>query len=171
MHEYAKEAHGHFEQMLEKGGEINHITFVSLLSACSYACLVDEGLHYFDLMSSCFSISATVEHYAFTVDLLGYIGHLQEAEHLIMPMSCEPNTTVWTVLLHACKSHGNVEMGECVAKQAMQIGPGNAFYRRQQVSDPKMACEPNADLWMVLLGACRSHHNVAFDDSWKELPP
>jgi pentatricopeptide repeat protein len=131
MHEYAKEAHGHFEQMLEKGGEINHITFVSLLSACSYACLVDEGLHYFDLMSSCFSISATVEHYAFTVDLLGYIGHLQEAEHLIMPMSCEPNTTVWTVLLHACKSHGNVEMGECVAKQAMQIGPGNAFYRRQ----------------------------------------
>jgi pentatricopeptide repeat protein len=31
MHEYAKEAHGHFEQMLEKGGEINLITFFSLL--------------------------------------------------------------------------------------------------------------------------------------------
>jgi len=105
------------------------------------------------------------------VDLLGCAGHLQEAEHLIMTMSCEPNIAVWMALLGACKSHGNVEMGECVAKQATQIGPGNAFYRRQQVSDPKMACEPNADLWMVLLGACRSHHNVAFDDSWKELPP
>jgi len=71
-----------------------------------------------------------VEHYACTVDLLGYIGHLQEVEHLIMTMSYEPNTIVWTILLHACKSHGNVEMGECVAKQAMQIGLGNAFYRR-----------------------------------------
>jgi hypothetical protein len=121
---------------------------------------VDEGLHYFHIMSSCFSIFATVEHYACMVDLLGCAGHLQEAEHLIMRMSCEPNTAVWMALLGACKSHGNVEMGECVAKQATQIGPGNAFYRRQQVSDPKMPCEPNADLWMVLLGACRSHHNV-----------
>ncbi|CAK9196087.1 unnamed protein product [Sphagnum troendelagicum] len=136
MHGYAKEAHGHFEQMCEKDIEINHITFISLLSACSHAGLVDEGLHYFDLMSSRFSISATVEHYACMVDLLGRAGHLQEAEHLIMTMSCEPNPAVWMALLGACKRHGNVEMGERVAKQAMQIGPGNAFYRRQQASDP-----------------------------------
>jgi pentatricopeptide repeat protein len=122
--------------MCEKDIEINDITFVSLLSACSHAGLVDEGLHYFDLMSSHFSISATVEHYACMVDLLGRAGHLQEAEHLIMTMSCEPNPAVWMALLGACKRHGNVEMGERVAKQTMQIGPGNAFYRRQQASDP-----------------------------------
>jgi len=45
MHGHAKEALGHFEQMCEEGIQKNDITFVSLLSACSHAGLVDEGLH------------------------------------------------------------------------------------------------------------------------------
>jgi pentatricopeptide repeat protein len=46
MHGQGKEALRHFEQMCEKGVEIDKITFISLLSACSHADLVDEGLHY-----------------------------------------------------------------------------------------------------------------------------
>jgi pentatricopeptide repeat protein len=38
-------------------------TFVSLLSACSHAGLLDEGLVYFDYMCSVYGISATVKHY------------------------------------------------------------------------------------------------------------
>ncbi len=37
MHEYSEEAHGQLKQMCEKGVEISHINFVSLLSACSHA--------------------------------------------------------------------------------------------------------------------------------------
>jgi pentatricopeptide repeat protein len=37
-------------------------TFVSLLSACSHAGLLDVGLVYFDSMCSIYGISATVKH-------------------------------------------------------------------------------------------------------------
>jgi len=38
-------------------------TFVYLLSACSHAGFLDEGLVYFDSMCSVYGISATVKHF------------------------------------------------------------------------------------------------------------
>jgi len=60
------------------------------------------------------------------VDLLGCAGHLQEAENMIKAMSCEPHVGVWRALLGACKIHGNVEMGEHVAKQVLELESENA---------------------------------------------
>jgi pentatricopeptide repeat protein len=93
MHAHGKQALAHFEWMCEEG-DINDATFVCLLSACSHASLVDEGLSYFDSMASVYSISATVEHYACIVDLLGCSGHLQEALDLIQTMPFQPNVAV-----------------------------------------------------------------------------
>jgi pentatricopeptide repeat protein len=126
MHGRGKEALRHFEQMCEKGVEIDKITFVSLLSACSHGGLVDEGLHYFESMHLVYGISATVEHYACMIDLLGRSGCLEEAEDLIKIMFCAPHAAVWMALLGACSIHGNVEMGEHVAKQVFELDPGNA---------------------------------------------
>jgi pentatricopeptide repeat protein len=44
MHGLGKEALKHFEWMCEEGVQPNDITFVCLLSACSHATLVDEGI-------------------------------------------------------------------------------------------------------------------------------
>jgi hypothetical protein len=44
MHGHGKEALKHFEQMCE-GVQPDDMTFVCLLSACSYAGLVDDGTH------------------------------------------------------------------------------------------------------------------------------
>jgi len=44
MHGLGKEALKHFEWMCEEGVQPNNITFVCLLSACSHATLVDEGI-------------------------------------------------------------------------------------------------------------------------------
>ncbi|CAM6079031.1 unnamed protein product [Sphagnum tenellum] len=126
MHGRGKEALRHFEQMCEKGVEIDKITFVSLLSACSHGGLVDEGLHYFESMHLVYGIPATVEHYACMIDLLGRSGCLKEAEDLIKIMFCAPHAAVWMALLGACSMHGNVEMGEHVAKQVFELDPGNA---------------------------------------------
>jgi pentatricopeptide repeat protein len=52
MHGHGKKALKHFEQMCEEGVKSDDITFVCLLSACSYAGLVDEGMHCFALMST-----------------------------------------------------------------------------------------------------------------------
>ncbi len=96
MHGHGKEALAHFEHMCVEGtykDEWDYI--VCLLSACSRAGLVDEGLVYFDSMSSIYGISAMAEHYACIVDLLGHAGCLHEAEDLIHTMSCTPSASVW----------------------------------------------------------------------------
>jgi pentatricopeptide repeat protein len=77
---------------------------------------VDEVLRFFALLTTVYRIPAKLEHYTCLVDLLGRAGHLQEAENMIQGMSCKPNAAIWRALLGACRIHGNVEMGECVAK-------------------------------------------------------
>jgi pentatricopeptide repeat protein len=126
MHGGGHEALGYFERMCQEGVEIDNITFVSLLSACSHAGLVDEGVHFFESVSLVYSVCAAVEHYACMVDLLGRAGCLDDAESLITTMPCEPSGSVWNALLGACRIYGNVEMGERIAKRVLESDPGNA---------------------------------------------
>jgi hypothetical protein len=53
---------------------------------------------------------------------VGCAGHLEEAENIIKAMPCKPYIVVWTALLGASRTHGNVEMGERVAKWITWIG-------------------------------------------------
>jgi pentatricopeptide repeat protein len=71
-------------------------------------------------------ISPKLEHYTCMVDLLGHAGHLQEAENMIKAMPWEPDVTTWKAMLGACRIHGNVEMGERVAKRVLELEPENA---------------------------------------------
>ncbi len=121
MHGHGKEALKHFEQMCDEGVQPDDISFVCLLSACSHAGLVDEGMHCYASMVTDYMISAKLEHYTCMVDLLGHAGHPQEAENMVMPMSCKPHVTAWMALLSACRNHGNVEMAECIAKQILEM--------------------------------------------------
>jgi pentatricopeptide repeat protein len=70
MYGHADKALEHFEEMCKEGVRIDNVTFLSLLSACNHAGLVNEGLHYFESLSLVCGVSATVEHYASMVDLL-----------------------------------------------------------------------------------------------------
>ncbi|KAH8913168.1 hypothetical protein BDL97_U03600 [Sphagnum fallax] len=90
MHGQGKEALVHFERMCEEGVHPDDITFVCLLSACSHAGFVDEGLRFNALMTTVYRIPAKLEHYTCMVDLLGRAGHLQEAENMIQ--GYVPNT-------------------------------------------------------------------------------
>jgi pentatricopeptide repeat protein len=113
--------------MCEEGVSIDNVTCISILSACSHAGPVDEGLHYFEFMSLVHHISTTVEHYVCIIDLLGRAGRLDEADDLIKIMPCEPTASIWRVLLGACQIHHNVEMGERVAKAVLELDPGNSL--------------------------------------------
>jgi len=126
MHGQGKEALVHFERMCEEGVHPDDITFVCLLSACSHAGFVDEGLRFNALMTTVYRIPAKLEHYTCMVDLLGRAGHLQEAENMIQGMPCKPNAAIWRALLGACRVHGNVEMGERMAKRVLELEPKNA---------------------------------------------
>jgi pentatricopeptide repeat protein len=81
MHGHGNEALKLFEQMCEEGVKPDDITFVCLLSACSHACLVDEGMCCYASMITVYMISPKLEHYTKMVDLLGRAGKLHEAEN------------------------------------------------------------------------------------------
>ncbi len=67
MHGHGNKVLDQFKWMCQEGVEPDDITFISLLSACSHAGLVDEGMCYYDSMSkiyitfSCFIVSRLQE--------------------------------------------------------------------------------------------------------------
>ncbi len=69
MHGHGKEALKQFEWMCEEGVQPDDITFVCLLSACSHAGLVDEGMRCYASMSTVYMILAKLEHYTCMIDL------------------------------------------------------------------------------------------------------
>ncbi|KAK7405180.1 hypothetical protein VNO78_06379 [Psophocarpus tetragonolobus] len=114
-HGFFQQAREAFHEMLDLGLRPDHVTFVSLLSACSHGGLVDEGLAYYSSMSTKFSIPTGIEHCVCVIDLLGRAGRLTEAETFINKMPVPPNGLVWRSLLAACKIHGNLELARKAA--------------------------------------------------------
>ncbi|GMI68979.1 hypothetical protein like AT4G02750 [Hibiscus trionum] len=97
--------------------------FVGILSACSHAGLVSEGMELFRLMEKCYSVVPTIEHYACVVDLLGREGLLQEADEFIKKMPVEADEAVWGALLHSCWYWMDMEVGERVAEKLFSMNP------------------------------------------------
>ncbi|KAK7281498.1 hypothetical protein RIF29_09552 [Crotalaria pallida] len=114
-HGCVQQAREAFHEMLDLGLKPDHVTFVSLLSACCHGGLVDEGLAYFSSMTTAFSVPIEIEHCVCIIDLLGRSGRLAEAEAFINKMPVPPTDLVWRSLLAACKTHGNLELGKKAA--------------------------------------------------------
>ena len=114
-----------FRKMKADGLEPNAYSFVALLSACSHAGLVDEGRQIFCAMKD-YGVEPTVVHYTCMVDLLGRAGLLEETKRFISSMPVEADAGTWGALLGACRSYGNVELGELAAKEVMKLEPADA---------------------------------------------
>jgi pentatricopeptide repeat protein len=112
-----------FWKMQFAGVRPNDITFVGLLSACSHSGLVDEGRWFFDTMVEDFGIQLDPEHYGLMVDLLARDGRVREAVYFVRSMPVEPHPGLWGALAAACKNHGEVELGEEVAKKLIELEP------------------------------------------------
>ncbi|XP_022741652.1 putative pentatricopeptide repeat-containing protein At3g01580 [Durio zibethinus] len=128
--------HGHggeslklFEEMVKSStARPNNVTFLSILSACSHAGLLLEGIEIFHMMVNDYGLHPGSEHYSIFVDLLGRTGELDEAMEIInrMPIPVEPH--VWGALLAACRTHHNVEIGELAAKNLLCLDSNHAGY-------------------------------------------
>ncbi|KAF8370236.1 hypothetical protein HHK36_031727 [Tetracentron sinense] len=125
MHGHADMSLRLFSEMTEEGYEPDDITFVGLLAACSHAGLVEVGRQYFDTMIRKYKISPKVHHYGCMIDLVSRAGLFDEAEALMKNMEMKPDGAIWGSLLQACRVHGNVELGEFVARQLFELEPKN----------------------------------------------
>ncbi|XP_057836382.2 pentatricopeptide repeat-containing protein At2g20540 [Cryptomeria japonica] len=128
MHGHCEDALLLFNQMQQQQIKPTHVTFVSVLSACSHAGLVDEGFKWFNCMIRDYNITPGLEHYACMVDLLGRAGRLDEAHEFIKNMPIEPGIDLWGALLGASRIHGNVELGESAAEHIFQLDSDDAGY-------------------------------------------
>jgi len=126
QHGHGREALEHFHRMISEGVRPNQVTYIGVLSACSHAGLVEEGLRYFHSMTKDHGILPEVEHFGCIVDLLGRAGHLEEAENVVNKMPQTPAAVTWAALLSACRLHGNVKMAECAAQYRGRLEPQNA---------------------------------------------
>ncbi|XVF16077.1 hypothetical protein REPUB_Repub10bG0000400 [Reevesia pubescens] len=124
MHGHGREALHLFDQM-KALIKPDHVTFVSVLSACSHAGLIVEGWGCFNSMTRDFGVIPTSEHYACMVDLLGRAGQLHQAWEFIQRMPVRPDAGVWGALLGACRIHLNVKLAEVAAKELFDLDAEN----------------------------------------------
>lgn len=121
-----------FKKMLASEVQPNETTFVAVLTACTHARLVDEGLELFEKMGSLYGVEPKYEHYACVVDLLARAGRLEEAEKFIedkMGGIGEGDANVWGALLGPCRTYGNVKLGDRVWKSLVERGKADSGTR------------------------------------------
>ncbi|KAF3668682.1 Pentatricopeptide repeat-containing protein [Capsicum annuum] len=125
--------HGHvdkalrcFEQMRSTGIKPDGVSVLAVLTGCSHAGRVDQGLQIFDGMRREWSIEPTMKHYAVVVDLLGRAGRFDEALKFIENMPLEPDYVIWGALFSACRAHKNIEMAKVASEKLLQLEPKHA---------------------------------------------
>ncbi|KAL6176741.1 hypothetical protein ACLB2K_053374 [Fragaria x ananassa] len=112
-----------FEDMRIAGVRPNQVTFVSVLSACSYAGMVNEALGYFESMKKDYRIKPVMDHYACLIDMYVRLGRLDEAFGLVKKMDFEPNEFIWSTLVAGCRRHGHIDRGVYAAEQLLKLKP------------------------------------------------
>jgi pentatricopeptide repeat protein len=90
---------------------------------------VELGKTYFKIMKNVYNLEPNIKHYGCMVDLLGRAGRLEEAEELVRGMPMKADFVIWGTLLAACRTHGNVEIGERAAKSLARLEPSHGAGR------------------------------------------
>ncbi|RRT74728.1 hypothetical protein B296_00024943 [Ensete ventricosum] len=124
-HGQASEALKLFHELQKVKAKLDHVTFLAVLVACCHGGLVDEGRRYFDQMTNQYGIKPHIEHYSCLIDLLGRSGRLNEAYSVLKKSTPEIRADAGLLgsLFSACSLHGNMELGEEVAKLLVEVDP------------------------------------------------
>ncbi|XP_074335970.1 pentatricopeptide repeat-containing protein At3g53360, mitochondrial-like [Apium graveolens] len=111
--------------MSVRGVQPDEITYLSILSSCCHAGLVNEAKYHLNSMFNLHGVVPCLEHYACVIDVLGRVGLLEEAERTISQMSILPDARIWQILLSACSFHGNIDLGQFAASKLLGLQPEN----------------------------------------------
>ncbi|XP_020234302.1 pentatricopeptide repeat-containing protein At3g22150, chloroplastic-like, partial [Cajanus cajan] len=122
QHGMGKRALTLYDSMLSRGIKPDAVTFVAILSACSYSGLVEEGLCIFESMDKVHKIKPSIEHYCCVADMLGRVGRVVEAYEFVERLGEDGNAIeIWGSILGACKNHGYFEMGKVIAENLLNM--------------------------------------------------
>ncbi|XP_059444057.1 putative pentatricopeptide repeat-containing protein At5g37570 [Corylus avellana] len=163
-------SHGHgvealeiFQRMMAENVEPDHITFVGVLTACSHAGLVEDGMRYWESMIKDYKIEPDANLFACMVDMLGRAGKLDEAHKLVKSMPMGPQPGALGALLAACRTYGNVEIAEIVSEQLFKLEPENTgnymllisiYASRERWDEAKLVREAMEERRVIKLPGC-----------------
>ncbi|KAJ4961929.1 hypothetical protein NE237_021839 [Protea cynaroides] len=121
-----------FSEMEKAGFRPDDITFLAVLTACSYSGMVVEGLQIFNSMSEVYGIVPKGEHFGCVVDFLGRAGLFEVAKEIVerIPSTSSPSekAIAWRALLNACCHHRETQLAECAAEQIMRLERHSGAY-------------------------------------------
>ncbi|KAK7287053.1 hypothetical protein RIF29_00044 [Crotalaria pallida] len=126
QHGLGDEALNIFHDMCSFGVQPDDVTFIGVLTACSYSGKVEQGREFFESMKPKYQVEPGVEHYACMVDLLGRAGQVNEAMELVEKMPMEADAIVWGALLGACRTHKKLDLAEVAVEKLALLEPKNA---------------------------------------------
>ncbi|KAF8108321.1 hypothetical protein N665_0111s0033 [Sinapis alba] len=121
-----------FLSMQENQLRLDSVSFLSVLSACRHAGLVEEGKRVFKDMEERQKIEAEVEHYACMVDLLGKAGLFNEAVGMMRRMRVKASVGVWGALLSCSRMHCNLWLSNAALCQLVKLEPLNPSHYDQE---------------------------------------
>lgn len=122
VHGFGDKAISLFKTMLIAGVKPDSITFLGLLCGCSHQGLVQDGVNYFDMMSSEFGLKPDVKHYGCIVDLYGRAGMLNRALEVIKSSPFSDSAILWRTFLASSKIHKDVSNGEKALEKLNELG-------------------------------------------------
>lgn len=127
-HGFAAEALAMISRMERDNVKPNSVTFISILSACTHAGLVEEGRKIFLNMTNDYGITPEIQHYGCMVDLLCKAGLIDDALQLIKSMEIEPNSVIWGALLGGCKLYNKLDIAQIAVSKLKILEPNNSGY-------------------------------------------
>lgn len=110
-----------FERMQAEGMQANHITLISVLSACSHGGLVEKGLTIFRSMKEKYGVEISQEHYSCVLDLLCRSGRMLEAYELFKEMPIEVTDSIVGAFFNGCKIHGRRDLAKLMAEDILRM--------------------------------------------------
>lgn len=116
---YGKEAIELYEKMRP-----NEVTFVSLLSICIHARLIDEGYGYFVFISEVYNFTPSLEHYVCLFDLFGQPRWLEQAKDHIQVMPHKDTSVVCFAMLSGCRFHKDIEWARFATTKLVELERG-----------------------------------------------
>ncbi|CAH9131656.1 unnamed protein product [Cuscuta epithymum] len=115
---HGKTALSLFIEFTNLGGIPDSATYLCVMSACSRADMINEGLIIFSKMLEEENLRVSEEHYGCLVDLLSRAGYLSDASELMDGR----DRNAWKALLNGCMLHDDMKLAEVAARRLDRLG-------------------------------------------------
>ncbi|KAH7365496.1 hypothetical protein KP509_18G031100 [Ceratopteris richardii] len=120
---YGFEALQLLHEMEELGANMDYVTLVELLYACSHAGILDVGILLLFMLENEHGVRAGLDHCTGLLDLFGRTGRLDEAFNFVDRIPFQPSGTTWKSLLSGCRIHNDLRRAHTAAEFVVDLEP------------------------------------------------